>query len=135
MLPGSTDGRHMPMARAHDVLARLDTRLSLAAVLAAVGVAAPIALGRAASPSPSRGKILFVAACGSCHTLAAAGTSGRKGPNLDDEAPSYGDLVDQITQGGEGMPAFAKALRAAQIRAIATFVSRETSGSRGGGDD
>ena len=54
--------------------------------------------GASVKPGVSRGKSLFVAACGSCHTLAAAGTSGRKGPNLDDEAPSYGDLVEQITR-------------------------------------
>jgi mono/diheme cytochrome c family protein len=29
------------------------------------------------------GKTLFVKACGSCHTLAAAGTAGTIGPNLD----------------------------------------------------
>ncbi len=31
-----------------------------------------------------RGKDLFVTNCGSCHTLAAAGTEGVVGPNLDD---------------------------------------------------
>lgn len=115
----------------------LHTRLFLtaSAVLAVIAVSAPIALGRGATPSASRGKILFVAACGGCHTLAAAGTSGRKGPNLDDEAPSYGDLVDQITHGGDGMPAFGNALSAAQIRRIAAFVSAATAGSGEGGDD
>jgi mono/diheme cytochrome c family protein len=32
----------------------------------------------------TRGKELFVAKCGSCHTLADAGTKGQIGPNLDD---------------------------------------------------
>lgn len=32
----------------------------------------------------SRGKELFTQKCGSCHTLAEAGTSGKIGPNLDD---------------------------------------------------
>ena len=32
----------------------------------------------------ARGKQLFVEKCGSCHTLADAGTQGRIGPNLDD---------------------------------------------------
>ncbi len=116
---------------------RLHTRLSLAAsgALALLAASPSGALGRAAAPSAPRGKILFVAACGSCHTLAAAGSSGRKGPNLDDEAPSYRDLVDQITHGGGGMPAFGKALSAAQIRSIAAFVSHATAGSRDGGDD
>jgi mono/diheme cytochrome c family protein len=31
-----------------------------------------------------QGKQLFVAKCGSCHTLADAGTNGTVGPNLDD---------------------------------------------------
>ena len=30
------------------------------------------------------GKIAFVGKCGSCHTLARAGTKGTVGPNLDD---------------------------------------------------
>ena len=94
-----------------------------------------MALGRGASPRVSHGKSLFVAACGSCHTLAVARTSGKVGPNLDDEAPSYRDLVEQITQGGKGMPAFAKALPAVEIRRIAAFVSSSTSGSRDGRDD
>lgn len=32
----------------------------------------------------SNGKELFTQKCGSCHTLADAGTSGKVGPNLDD---------------------------------------------------
>ena len=31
-----------------------------------------------------RGEVLFKQECGSCHTLAAAGTAGTVGPNLDD---------------------------------------------------
>jgi len=34
--------------------------------------------------SQGAGKALFVKACGGCHTLAAAGTAGTVGPNLDD---------------------------------------------------
>ncbi len=32
----------------------------------------------------TNGKVLFTAKCGSCHTLADAGTTGTIGPNLDD---------------------------------------------------
>lgn len=32
----------------------------------------------------ARGRILFTKDCGTCHTLAQAGTSGVQGPNLDD---------------------------------------------------
>jgi cytochrome c oxidase subunit 2 len=40
--------------------------------------------GSASSGSPAAGKALFVGSggCGSCHTLAAAGTTGTVGPNL-----------------------------------------------------
>ncbi|MBS1889377.1 MAG: c-type cytochrome [Actinobacteria bacterium] len=36
------------------------------------------------NPDVARGRELFVAKCGTCHTLAQAGTSGTLGPNLDD---------------------------------------------------
>ena len=36
-----------------------------------------------ASADKSLGKQLFTQKCGSCHTLADAGTSGKIGPNLD----------------------------------------------------
>ena len=41
-------------------------------------------VGRATSGDQGRGQELFSSKCGSCHTLAAAGTSGTIGPNLDD---------------------------------------------------
>jgi cbb3-type cytochrome c oxidase subunit III len=41
--------------------------------------------GRASSKADTgHGQKLFTATCGACHTLAAAGTSGTVGPNLDD---------------------------------------------------
>lgn len=39
---------------------------------------------QAGSADKARGKQLFVEKCGSCHTLADAGTQGKIGPNLDD---------------------------------------------------
>jgi mono/diheme cytochrome c family protein len=39
---------------------------------------------QAGSADRARGKQLFVEKCGSCHTLADAGTQGKIGPNLDD---------------------------------------------------
>lgn len=46
-----------------------------------------VALGGCSIKHPTddlvRGKQLFVSKCGSCHTLAHAGTSGTVGPNLD----------------------------------------------------
>jgi cbb3-type cytochrome c oxidase subunit III len=40
--------------------------------------------GIAKSGDTDKGKDLFLAKCGGCHTLAAAGTHGTQGPNLDD---------------------------------------------------
>jgi len=41
------------------------------------------AVNRVTSGDPSTGKKLFQEKCGSCHTLADAGTKGVVGPNLD----------------------------------------------------
>jgi len=40
--------------------------------------------GIAKGGDPGKGKQLFQAKCGGCHTLADAGTHGQTGPNLDD---------------------------------------------------
>jgi mono/diheme cytochrome c family protein len=42
------------------------------------------AVGRVTSGDAVAGKKLFQKTCGSCHTLADAGTTGTIGPNLDD---------------------------------------------------
>ena len=60
-----------------------------ALVRVACAVAAVVALagcgtgGYTANGNQGTGKQLFVKACGSCHTLADAGTAGTIGPNLD----------------------------------------------------
>src|SRR5215207_10188751 len=53
----------------------------------------------------SAGKELFTAKCGSCHTLADAGTEGTFGPNLDELKPDEQTVRTQIEHGGGGMPA------------------------------
>ena len=82
------------------------------------------------APAPSgggSGRALFLSsACGSCHTLAAAGTSSQAGPNLDQAQPSAEQVVERVTNGGGGMPAFGGSLTAAQIRAIADYVAAAT---------
>jgi cbb3-type cytochrome c oxidase subunit III len=69
------------------------------------------------------GKDIFSANCGSCHTLAAAGTNGTVGPNLDDLKPALARVERQVTNGGAIMPAFKGKLTDAQIMAVAKFVS------------
>lgn len=74
-----------------------------------------------------RGARVFVKAdCASCHTLATAGATGKRGPNLDrhlsTHAHSIGFLVAQISNGGNGMPAFRDRLTQQEIRDVATFI-------------
>jgi mono/diheme cytochrome c family protein len=57
------------------------TALAAAALLAAGCGTGGLSKGRA---DTAHGKQLFTEKCGSCHTLADAGTQGKIGPNLDD---------------------------------------------------
>jgi len=72
---------------------------------------------------PTDGKSIFTANCGSCHTLADAGTSGSVGPNLDGIKPTREKVVTQVTNGGGAMPAFKDTLDPQQIQAVADYVS------------
>jgi cytochrome c553 len=68
------------------------------------------------------GKEIFVANCGSCHTLEEAGTSGTVGPVLDDVSVDFDGVVEQVTNGGGGMPPFQGTLSDEQIADVAAFV-------------
>ena len=78
-----------------------------------------------ASPPPARpGADLFAANCGSCHTLAAADTSGTVGPNLDDLQPDQAAVLAAIENGGAGTGAMpANLLAGAQAQQVAAFVA------------
>ncbi len=52
------------------------------------------------------GEAVFTQNCGSCHVLAAAGTSGTTGPSLDEVMPDEAEVEEQVRNGGGGMPAF-----------------------------
>ena len=69
------------------------------------------------------GKTIFKAKCGSCHTLADAGTTGTVGPNLDQLKPSFARAQKQVTNGGQVMPAFKGVLTKKQIDAVAKYVA------------
>ena len=58
---------------------------------------------------------LRLAGCGSCHTLADAGSTGTIGPNLDDAKPTKELAVDRVTNGAGAMPSFKGQLTDAQI--------------------
>ena len=78
----------------------------------------------AAQGDAAAGEAVFTANCGSCHTLAAAGTAGQVGPNLDDLKPSYDAVMTQVTNGGGGMPAFAGMISDADIQNVSAYVSQ-----------
>jgi mono/diheme cytochrome c family protein len=104
-------------------------RFSLAVVLVAL-IAAGCG-GDEEEPAPAGGgdaKQLFSDNCGSCHTLAAAGASGKVGPDLDQVQPGPDLVKTQVENGGGGMPAFKGKLTDAQIQSIADYVS-ENAGS------
>ena len=72
----------------------------------------------------TNGKAIFKTKCGGCHTLAAAGTNGTQGPNLDQLKPPFAIAKAQVQHGGGIMPAFKGQLTDAQITAVARFVAQ-----------
>ena len=79
----------------------------------------------AAEGDAAAGAAIFTSAgCGGCHTLAAAGSAGNVGPNLDDLKPDYAAVVKQVTNGGGGMPAYTDSLSEADILNVAAYVSQ-----------
>jgi mono/diheme cytochrome c family protein len=109
----------------HSIPASRDRR-RLAAVLVGVSVAALLAAGcgsvghSAGTGDRANGKVLFTQKCGSCHTLADAGTQGQIGPNLD-----YAFL--QSRRDGLGQESFVQVVRGQ----IAYPVTKPSTGTPG----
>jgi mono/diheme cytochrome c family protein len=127
----------------------------LIAALAATGCGTT-GLPEAGAGDTTRGKELFPEKCGSCHTLADAGTSGVIGPNLDDafrqsRADGLGHMtiesvvrgqiaypVEKPSTGATGMPADivtgddADSV-AAYVASVASLPVREQPGTSTGG--
>ena len=113
-----------------------ERRVSRRPVAMVLGVATPIVLlwltwqGSkapsigAASNSPGAAAFANALPCGTCHTLADAGTGGQVGPNLDNAQPNYTTALEFITNGKGGMPSFkAQGLNDAQLKCMAGYVS------------
>ncbi len=79
--------------------------------------------GEEGSSTLAAGEGTFDTTCSSCHTLAAAGSSGTVGPNLDELKPNQALVEKQVTNGGGGMPAFGGSLSKEEIKNVAEFVS------------
>ena len=81
----------------------------------------------AAQGDASAGKEVFASAgCGACHTLSAADAQGTIGPNLDELKPEHQAIVEQVTNGGGGMPPFKDQLSEEQIQDVSAFVFEST---------
>ncbi|MGI9657459.1 MAG: c-type cytochrome [Gaiellaceae bacterium] len=78
---------------------------------------APVPVG-----DPLAGATVFAqAGCGNCHTLAAAGSTGAIGPVLDGRRADYARILEQVTNGGGGMPAYAGTLSDSELQDVAAF--------------
>jgi len=106
--------------------------LATAAAILAIG----IFVGRSARDGGATGgatttvqvsgaNVFSSAGCGGCHTLAAAGSSGVVGPNLNTTTLSKDEIEHVVTTGrqAKGMPSFRDQLSPAEIAAVAAFVS------------
>jgi mono/diheme cytochrome c family protein len=78
--------------------------------------------GQTTTGGGSKGEQLFTSSCGSCHTLAAAGTSGTVGPNLDDLKPTEQTVLNAIETGPDGMPP--GLYSGADAKAVAQYVAQ-----------
>ena len=67
--------------------------------------------------------MIFTTNCGSCHTLADAGTTGTVGPNLDQSQPAEALVVERVTNGMGVMPPFEGVLTEEEITEVAVYVS------------
>jgi mono/diheme cytochrome c family protein len=75
----------------------------LAVAAVALALSACSAQPESDNADPIAGKQLFVSKCGSCHTLARAGTKGTTGPNLD-------EAFQQSVKDGQGRSGFTGAI-------------------------
>jgi len=111
----------------------------------AAGGGGAAAGGSTAAAAGVDAKALFVSgdaqtttACGACHTLSAAGTTGTTGPNLDKvlatatKAQIHEDIVDPSAQIAAGYqdgimpPTYGKTLSPAQLTALVNYIYAST---------
>jgi mono/diheme cytochrome c family protein len=100
--------------------------LLAALALAAAGCGGQGSSRHAAAGQPTGEQIFASAGCAKCHTLAAAGSHGTVGPNLDQLQPAYDRIVRQVQNGGGGMPSFRSKLSLHEIQAVALYVTGAT---------
>jgi cytochrome c553 len=88
---------------------------------------------KAAAGAGSPGeKIFSTQGCSGCHTLEAAGATGKVGPSLDELRPNEQRVIKQVTNGGNGMPSFKDKLSPVEIKQVAAFVSTAAGAGKAG---
>lgn len=104
---GAREAMHTQTARGRQTAAGIITGL---AVIFGIGIPAAVLAansdndrsakgGVELSHAQAEGRVMFTANCGMCHTLGAAATSGRVGPNLDTLRPPKALTLDAIKNG------------------------------------
>jgi mono/diheme cytochrome c family protein len=115
-----------------DPLRRVDRVLAPLTWVAAVLTAALLFLGpeligakkARATAAASSGEAVFMdAGCAGCHALAAAGSSGGAGPDLDALRPDAATVEAAVRSGRGSMPAFEGRLYDSEIVAVARYVA------------
>jgi len=66
------------------------------------------------------------AACGTCHTLQSAESSGVIGPNLDVLKPRIEQIISAVTNGIGDMPPWEGILTKEEIEAVAHYIFNST---------
>jgi mono/diheme cytochrome c family protein len=87
------------------------------------------AAGGAGTPGA---RVFATAGCSGCHTMEAAGATGKVGPNLDELRPNEQQVARQVRNGGNGMPAFKSKLSPTEISQVAAFVATAAGTGRAG---
>jgi len=82
--------------------------------------------------NPAAGRTVFTDNCSTCHGIAGRGGNG--GPDLTKipGARDLGKVIDQVANGGSGMPAFGGTLQNREIADVSAYVVEVIAG---GGDD
>jgi mono/diheme cytochrome c family protein len=80
--------------------------------------------GGGGASAAAEGQQIFTQSCGTCHTLADAGTNGTVGPSLDQLAPDQRRVLAAIENGGAGTGAMpANIVTGQEAEAVAEYVS------------
>jgi cytochrome c551 len=85
----------------------------------------PTASDEPASGAAADGQQVFADNCASCH---GEDGSGGVGPTLQNPELTSDEVSTQVTEGGDGMPAFGGELDEAEIADVTAYVTEELAG-------